>query len=114
MKYLANLDAANASIKSDVRNALPADANSTTRNRQVEEDDGMKAVRSVVISITHGKRFSSPSINHYKIPIQEEKRVRGREIWSLKNELQNATQRDGDQSSRVEHTISQRRSRAHS
>jgi hypothetical protein len=27
----------------------------------------------VVVSITQGRRFSSPSINHYKRPIQEEK-----------------------------------------
>jgi hypothetical protein len=27
----------------------------------------------IVVSITHGRRFSSPSINHYNIPIQEEK-----------------------------------------
>jgi hypothetical protein len=58
--------------KSDCRNALNANATDSA-GRQVGQDDEMKAVRLlVVISITHGKRFSSPSINHYKIPIQEE------------------------------------------
>jgi hypothetical protein len=49
--------------------------------------DEMKAVRLlVVVSITHRRRFSSPSINHYKIPIQEEKayvaRGNGRSGWN--------------------------------
>jgi hypothetical protein len=53
----------------------------TARDRRVEEDDEMKAVRLlVVVSITHGKRFSSPSINHYKIPIQEETAYVAREM----------------------------------
>jgi hypothetical protein len=34
----------------------------------------------IVVSITHGRRFSSPSINHYKIPIQEEKAYVARDM----------------------------------
>jgi hypothetical protein len=47
MKYLSNRDATNANTikkNSDVRTALHAEQ---ARNRQVEEDGGMKAVRYV-------------------------------------------------------------------
>jgi hypothetical protein len=67
--------------KKDCRDTLPAECKYTARCRQVEEDDEMKAVRMlIVVSITHGRRFSSPSINHYKIPIQEEKAYVARDM----------------------------------
>jgi hypothetical protein len=51
-----------------------------------------EAARSVVVSITVGKRFLIPSINHYKIAIQEE--TWPREHYRSKNELQDATQKE--------------------
>jgi hypothetical protein len=99
MKCLPDRDAANAREKDCRIRAASLLMQITTRGRQVEKNDGMKAVRMVVVSINLSYPLEGDFRAHLsiitKVPIQEEMRT-WPEILSLRNERQNAVLRDVD------------------